>query len=170
MSTCEKPTRYLSVGRIRVEAPATGAKVERIFFTPTKEFSVSYVKKNYAAFLLTEKEPRCGRLIPYELQEGVPICVLSNGIGKDFSSLVSIALQQSAVKLEVEVKDKKSECKGNDEASECKGNDETSGSKGNDETSGSKGNDETSECRDEDGMTSKLLLHTITIPFGDQTK
>lgn len=99
-SICGVPSvSYISIGTIRVRANISNIAddvIGNIFFTPTKECSVSHAGKSYAAFLCADTKFSCGILAPYESSDGVSICV-----GSKFAGLIHAALQQTAVEIEV---------------------------------------------------------------------
>ena len=76
-----------------------------MFFTPTKNFSVSDVGGEYVAFLPTAGPPGCGILAPYNSKKGVRV-----SIDGDFAGLVEAATKQCAVEIEVKHKSDNRSC------------------------------------------------------------
>ena len=70
-----------------------------MFFTPTKDFSVSHVGEEYVALLPAAGNSGCGILAPYDSRKGVPL----NSDGS-CAGLVGAVINQCAVEIEVEAK------------------------------------------------------------------
>ena len=89
---------YISIGTIRVRIGKDGG-IGKMFFSPTKDFSVSHAGKEYLALLPAKGNSGCGILAPFDSKNGLRI-----GVNGSFSGTDRAAIKQCAVQIEVKAK------------------------------------------------------------------
>ena len=97
---------YISIGTIRVRSEVAGGSIKTMFFTPTKEFSVSHASKENVVLLPAEGNSGCGILAPFDSKKGLRIRV--NG---SRAATVEAAISHCPVEIELKAKCRKSPLK-----------------------------------------------------------